>query len=492
MADRKPHTTRTLGPLHFEDLDPKRFEGLIRELIYDFRDWQSIEATGLSGADDGIDIRAYEKTLEIAAVPNDPGDEDELDKAHPMDGNMWTVQVKREKRIGPKKLGEIIEEIDSDSPPYGYILAASTVFSKRSYDMFREALREKGVMEFYLWGRPELESMLLLPVNDRILFAFFGISLVTKARSRVSEIRSAVSNKNKLVGLIGDVRSHFDFEFMVRDINADEYPYRGEYSDFEERPRWVVRSAQSFEPHGLLLRYKSYPAFVDRQNRQFDFDKSVDLNQYSSEPYGIQQEQRGRIRNHARRSQYMPRRCKGRLDCFGVLKYSDIRLIDPVGDSDYSCPHVFLDFSGRDTLYEDQYAELYAGDLLVEKDDGWSRVEYFSTLAETTDNGADSIECELPDSVRKRIFQSLSPTLYADDDRYSSLLQKAVLEVDHPEYPKRCYRVTHAESMTLYDYKSSFRRGYEIHKEAESDLDRQIEDEEVLRFVELELDKNGT
>lgn len=30
--------------IHFEDLDPHRFEDLVRELIYDFRDWQTIEA----------------------------------------------------------------------------------------------------------------------------------------------------------------------------------------------------------------------------------------------------------------------------------------------------------------------------------------------------------------------------------------------------------------------------------------------------------------
>jgi hypothetical protein len=37
-----------------------RFDDLIRELIYDFRDWQSIEATGKGGSDDGFDIRLGE------------------------------------------------------------------------------------------------------------------------------------------------------------------------------------------------------------------------------------------------------------------------------------------------------------------------------------------------------------------------------------------------------------------------------------------------
>jgi hypothetical protein len=69
----KPRTTKTFGQLHFEDLDPHRFEDLIRELTYDYKDWQSIEATGRSGADAGWDIRAYEKSSSPAQV--EPDDE---------------------------------------------------------------------------------------------------------------------------------------------------------------------------------------------------------------------------------------------------------------------------------------------------------------------------------------------------------------------------------------------------------------------------------
>src|SRR5206468_3142832 len=58
--ESKPHVTRTMAPIHFEDLDPHRFEDLVRQLAYDFRQWQSIESTGRGGADDGFDIRAYE------------------------------------------------------------------------------------------------------------------------------------------------------------------------------------------------------------------------------------------------------------------------------------------------------------------------------------------------------------------------------------------------------------------------------------------------
>ena len=135
----KPRVTRTYGPIHFEDLDPHRFEDLIRELIYDYKDWQSIEATGRSGSDNGFDIRAYEK-VEITSQTENENNE-VVEEIHPMEGNLWMIQGKREKEIGPKKLKEYLADVDEKNPPYGYILAASTNFSKTSYDAFREELK---------------------------------------------------------------------------------------------------------------------------------------------------------------------------------------------------------------------------------------------------------------------------------------------------------------------------------------------------------------
>lgn len=194
MSPGKPHTARTYAPIHFEDLDPHRFEDLIRELIYDFREWQSIEATGRAGSDDGFDVRAFEKVHSATAS----SDDDDETEGHPMDGRLWMVQGKREKTLSPADIKTILADVDESDPPYGYILAASTTFSKKSYDTFRNILREKGVMEFYIWGSAELEDMLHLPKNDRILFTFFGISLVSRRRSRATEVRSIVTIKNKL------------------------------------------------------------------------------------------------------------------------------------------------------------------------------------------------------------------------------------------------------------------------------------------------------
>src|SRR5258705_1558551 len=121
-----------------------------------------------------------------------------------MNGKLWMIQGKREKEIGPTKIKQILKDVHTRNPPYGYILAASANFSKDSYDLFRSELRNKGVMEFYLWGKGELEDMLHLPKNDRILFTFFGVSLVSRRRSRTTEVRSIITIKNKIMSTLGD------------------------------------------------------------------------------------------------------------------------------------------------------------------------------------------------------------------------------------------------------------------------------------------------
>jgi hypothetical protein len=58
--------TRTFNPLHFEDLDPRRFEDLALQLVYKAREWEDIHHDGRSGSDDGVDIRAVERTMDGA------------------------------------------------------------------------------------------------------------------------------------------------------------------------------------------------------------------------------------------------------------------------------------------------------------------------------------------------------------------------------------------------------------------------------------------
>lgn len=162
MTERhKP--TKTTNPLHFEDLEPHRFEDLIRQLAQGFRDWSKLEPTGRLGTDDGYDVRGTE------VLANASGREERL----------WQIQCKREKSITPKKLEAYLKDMipSAATVPHGVILAAPCDFSKKARDLFQNELQGRGVREFYLWGKADIEDLLYRPNNDHLLYAYFGISL---------------------------------------------------------------------------------------------------------------------------------------------------------------------------------------------------------------------------------------------------------------------------------------------------------------------------
>jgi|LakMenE18May11ns_1017448.scaffolds.fasta_scaffold9848867_1 hypothetical protein len=336
----KPTVTKTLGPLHFEDLDPHRFEDLIRELAYDFRDWISIEATGRSGTDDGFDIRAFERSRDSALMVDEPNEDE--DAVHPMDGRVWMFQCKRERTVGPKKIQSIIEDgVSALEPPYGYVLAAPANFSKAAYDKFREELRSRGVMEFYLWGRADLEDMLHLPKNDRILFAFFGISLITRRKSRAAELRALISVKNKLQKLIGIHPNHDPV--LLRDSKDTFYPYEGEYDDFGSRPRWIEKHVVQMHPLGLIFEAGRYFAICDLEAKTWDYTDAINQARSSSDHYDNQDEHQLRQRIQAFVESF-PRRQHATLVEHRIVRFEAIVAIDDEGDAVKEMPHIYVDF----------------------------------------------------------------------------------------------------------------------------------------------------
>jgi hypothetical protein len=195
--------TRTIGPLHLEDLEPHRFEDMVRQLIYDFRDWRALEATGRSGSDDGFDARGFEIVVG-AEEPEDPedGESASSEVASTANGDrVWLVQCKREKRISPKQLVGYLRSIPESEKPelYGILFVGACDFSKMARDAFRSAIRELGFTEGYLWGKGEVEDMLFQPKNDYLLFAYFGISLQTRRRQLKTDVRAKLTTKRKAI-----------------------------------------------------------------------------------------------------------------------------------------------------------------------------------------------------------------------------------------------------------------------------------------------------
>src|SRR5262245_4400393 len=228
---KKATVSRTINPLHFEDLEPHRFEDLIRQLAHGFRNWINLEATGRLGKDDGLDIRGVEGVTHRAYLSASDASEDAEES--PMEAvteeRIWSIQCKRHKRITPKLMRTIVGESvpDLQQPPYGLVIAAACDVSAETMAAFHDERVKRGVTEGHLWTKAHIEDLLFRPDYDHLLFAYFGISLGTKRRSRLQQIQSAITVKRKILRALEreSVAELTHGDLLLRDVEDTKYPF---------------------------------------------------------------------------------------------------------------------------------------------------------------------------------------------------------------------------------------------------------------------------
>lgn len=341
---KKPHTTRTIGPLHFEDLEPHRFEDLVRRMIYDFRQWRQLEATGRTGSDEGFDVRGIEAVSALTVVSDAGGEEEGHDE--PPD-RIWLIQCKREKSIPPKKLSQYLDDIPMDETEklYGIIFAAACDFSKAARDLFREKCRGRGSAEAYLWGKGELEDLLYQPKNDDVLFTFFGISKRIRQRSVGVEVRRKLIVKRKAQRLL-EVSGT---EVLVRDANDDRYPYPDEKEKDKGRARrWFVYSFDSCRHDGLHILCRRCLAFLDDDNVAWDYAECMNDSTTHNNPWRTEEDEEIINAFAAARSEAMtiwdvlPEKNWAWFEMWLILPYESIIDIDEKGDEWFEGPHIYV------------------------------------------------------------------------------------------------------------------------------------------------------
>ncbi len=346
------------------------------------------------------------------------------------------MQCKREKEIGPKKLAGIIEEsVLATSPPYGYILAAPVHFSKAAHDKFREELRSRGVMEFYLWGAGEIEDLLYQPKNDHILFAFFGISLTSRRRSRSTTVRAVIVAKNKLAQALGDKPTHQTI--LLRDINDTAYPFSRDISDFVDRPRWKEYEVSQFHALGVCVYLGRYYAYLDKEKSEWDFAESENiLSVISSRHHGQVEPDTGKqFDDFAVKSvwEQLPRSRQVMLVKLGLIRFDSILIVDDKGDVEYQCPHAFVDFDAKRGPIAGSFAYLEINQYHSESPDKLKRVKVFpSQFANPTfKNIYKDRAIVVSESVREILKGYRGEvTLYATDHRYDFLEPMDVIAVE--------------------------------------------------------------
>ncbi len=391
-------TTRTIGPLHFEDLDPKRFEDLVRQLTYEFKPWRRLEATGRSGSDDGFDARGYEMVTKDGQTAGsaDEGEtvEEQMTLDEGINDRLWLIQCKRERAIGPKALVKYMDDtvLGPDEKLHGLVFASACDFSKKARDDFSKKCREMELEEWHLWGKAELEDRLFRPENDHLLFAYFGFSLTIRRRSQRADLRARLVMKRKANRMLKD-RSHTSL--LLRSPDATEYPDPGVIADFKKNPLWMVWPYRGMSHDGLKFCVQRYFAYLADDGKSWDAAMGVnDARCPAHEDPWL-----GKDRCDEKRQtiyefwNQIPEANKAWFEVLGLVPFEDILDIDDLGDEYVQAPHVYAPFtSGRRGPFKGFIAEVETiGQLsrrsFYPQEMTDSRVEYFpAEFRERTDD----------------------------------------------------------------------------------------------------------
>lgn len=337
--------SRTVNPIHFEDLEPHRFEDLVRQLAYEFKPWRKLEATGRSGRDQGFDARGWE----IVGDPADHGEEAGEDvqgvtESLPTTDRLWLIQCKREREIGPTKLEGYLDAIPEAERTglYGVIIAAACDFSKESRDKLIAKSGAFGFLECHLWGKAELEDMLFQPKNDHLLFAYFGFSLTIRRRSLRAEVRARLAMKRKAYR---HLEQHSHQLVLLRDPRTDKYPFDHQVPHFSERPPWKVYIFDEFTRDGPRFKVRRSPAYIADDRKSWDvapfYNQEI---MPGTDPWGPRHKEMAAIQKIMEPWNKLPDKNKAWFESWGIVAYEEIIDIDEHGDELVEGPHVYVPF----------------------------------------------------------------------------------------------------------------------------------------------------
>jgi len=223
--------SKTTNKLHFEDLDPRRFEDLCLNIIYRLKNWESIKHYGATGKDDGIDIFASEKI-----------DDTEI---------IWIVQCKRYKSINKSQLKDVIDTIKQ--VPDIFLLITACDISKNNQGFFENYAKEKNIKQIYIWTQSILEAKLFSDYDD-LLFTYFDIDQRKKISNNIQLINRRVKLrdlfKKKLYNKFDPSQPIIGFHrFSCSEIIIQKIDYSNEEENVKDKFGWY--SYFKGEPYNL-------------------------------------------------------------------------------------------------------------------------------------------------------------------------------------------------------------------------------------------------
>jgi hypothetical protein len=234
-------------------------------------------------------------------------------------------------------------------PPYGFVLAVACDISKNARDIFREEMVSRGIKEFAIWARGELEDMLFQSKNDRLLFAYFGISLQPRLRSLGTALRTQIARKKQLAALLGEENRRDTF-VLLRDPTDDRYPHNPK--EGEPPARWIVRQALHLkEPGHLTVINHEHLAATTPDGLGWDVLLETDLSEHmvhselrSKNAWSIKDTYQKKKDAHDFWNEYIDEIDQAYLKRYREVPIERVLAIDLLGDGYYPIPHILIPF----------------------------------------------------------------------------------------------------------------------------------------------------
>lgn len=322
----------TTNRLHFEDLDPRRFEELGFQLLQRLYKWDRLDHTGVSGNDGGIDIYGITK-----------------------DGIHCYCQVKRYQKMSQPDIRKIYSSIvtnnkgnfESDAK---FILICACDLSKQVLDLTYEEGFKYGFKSVEIISRTKLEG-LLYNEHRALLKTFFGFDSNTKA-SIASKIRKQIrAKKNVLKKLIRKDLNKIPIETLVANPGiqfiSDEFMLLS------------ARSSLASTRYSEDVTYgKAWPLKVTDEGIELllPFCKRIIFNVKSNTWY-IANDQNLRLN----KDEY-----ELLSQAIGLLPFSQIADIEEDGDAYFSCPIIHCESEELINAFSKITAKYHASDIIFD------------------------------------------------------------------------------------------------------------------------------
>lgn len=309
--------TKTIGQLHFEDLDPIRFEELILSIVYRMRRWEKLNHFGKKGSDDGIDIRAVE------LLENGKRD-------------IYHIQCKRYSKMTVTQIKSIVKDYVAKNKevPDFYILAVSCPLTKKQVEIFEKFCDENGFKSCRVWTGSVIEAMLYGSYQD-LLFAYFGINMIEKKNQTAGSIRRNIALKKRMksdfiqypvmktsddhMKVVREPWLKFKHsEVIIRSIYDKAYPEENTLLN-NDGTGYYKAEVYDFYHNGLLVRAYPYAQKIIICDEEYDGN--------------IQEKEVS-------------------VEILGCIPFENIIEYDFDGDEYYPFPHLFCDFVNPTDPYE--------------------------------------------------------------------------------------------------------------------------------------------